>query len=241
MATLFLTLGIYVSFLTATAYLFASIALMLPLAKEFRAGGFLAYVATVLLSLLIGGGFAQIWRLFPFIVFFGLHPLVNSFQKKWKINKWIALAVKIVWFDVSMWLFWEFSQLIAVPYEWIDRYIVLIIATLGSAFLVFYDWVMTRCQKLIDFYVSKIDKSSRSRRSPVRRENKIEDVFGDPFASAEEKDENTKKPSETGADPVGEDIGQSAENKKEPTSAGGEDPPSGSGETEEPEEKKKGQ
>ncbi len=190
-ATIFLTIGMYVSVLTATGYMFAAIALMLPLAKDFRSGGFLAYIATCLLSLLIGGGFGQIWRLFLFIAFFGLHPLVNSLQQKYRVNKWIALAVKTVWFDVCMWLFWEFSQLLTVEIAWVDKYIVLIIAVVGSAFFVFYDWLMFRCQKLICFYVAKIDKSGKT--SAVRhevKENKAEDIFPDLADNAQDKEKD---------------------------------------------------
>ncbi|MFQ7077672.1 MAG: hypothetical protein ACLRSW_06880 [Christensenellaceae bacterium] len=34
-------------------------------------------------------------------MFFGLHPLVNALQLKFKVKRWIA-AVKAVWFDASM-------------------------------------------------------------------------------------------------------------------------------------------
>lgn len=157
LAVVFLTLGMYVSVLTLTAYVFACLAIMLPLAKQFRLSAFLCYIATCLLALLFGG-VGNFWRLFAFVIFFGLHPIVNSLQLRFNINKWIALIVKIVWFDVSVWFVWEFAGLFVVQYEWINRYILLIIATLGSAFFVFYDFVMFRCQRLVTFYVNKISR-----------------------------------------------------------------------------------
>ena len=155
LAVVLLTLGMYVSVLTISAYMLASIALMLPLAKDFRLSAFLSYIATCLLALLFGG-IGNIWRLFAFIVFFGLHPIVNSLQMRFKINRWIALIVKIIWFDVCMWLVWEFAGLFVVQYEWIERYIILLIATLGSALFVLYDFLMFRFQKMVTFYVNKI-------------------------------------------------------------------------------------
>ena len=55
LATVFMSLGINIPVLMLTGYVFASVALMLPLAKDFRPGGFLAYVATSLLCLAFGG------------------------------------------------------------------------------------------------------------------------------------------------------------------------------------------
>lgn len=121
------------------------LAIMLPLAKDFRFSAFLCYIATCLLALLFGG-VGNFWKLFAFVVFFGLHPIVNSLQIKFKINKWIALVVKTIWFDVSVWLVWKFAGLFVVQYDWINDYIILIIATAGSALFVFYDFVMFRCR-----------------------------------------------------------------------------------------------
>ena len=155
LAVVMLTLGMYVPFMTITAYVFAGLAIMLPLAKDFRFSAFLCYIATCLLALLFGG-VGNFWKLFSFVVFFGLHPIVNSLQIKFKINKWIALVVKTIWFDVSVWLVWKFAGLFVVQYDWINDYIILIIATAGSALFVFYDFVMFRCQRLVNYYVGRI-------------------------------------------------------------------------------------
>lgn len=87
-ATLFLSLGIYNVALLATGYLLGCFALMLPLAREFWTGSVLAYIASVLLALLFGG-LAFFWRLLPFILFFGIHPIVNALQLKRGWNKWL--------------------------------------------------------------------------------------------------------------------------------------------------------
>lgn len=158
LAVIFLTLGMYIPFMTLSAYLFACLAIMIPLSKQFHLSAFLCYIATCLLSLLFGG-IGNFWRLFAFIIFFGLHPIVNSLQVKLNVNRWIALVIKIIWFDVCVWLVWQFAGLFVVQYDWINKYIILIIATLGSAFFVLYDFVLFRCQRVVNFYVNKIAKS----------------------------------------------------------------------------------
>ena len=82
-ATIFLTIGVYSEILLFTGYLLASVALMLPLAKQSIRGYLLAYIATCLLSLLFNIG--RFFDLLPFIAFFGLHPLINELQLKIKI------------------------------------------------------------------------------------------------------------------------------------------------------------
>ena len=70
LASVFMIVGQTVPFAFATAYLFAAIALMLPLAKDLRLGGFLAYVATSLICLPFG--LREFYKYLPFIAFFGL-------------------------------------------------------------------------------------------------------------------------------------------------------------------------
>ena len=106
-ATIFLTVGIYSAVLLFTGYLFACIALMLPLAKQSYRGYILAYLATCILALIFNvAGFID---LLPFIMFFGLHPLVNELQLKTRINRWVAFGIKAVWFDATLWVIWKFT------------------------------------------------------------------------------------------------------------------------------------
>ena len=101
-ATIALTIGVYSAILLFTGYLLACIALMLPLAKKSFVGYALAYGATCILSLIFNA--ARFFDLLPFIMFFGLHPLVNELQLKTKINRWVACGVKALWFDGTMYV-----------------------------------------------------------------------------------------------------------------------------------------
>ena len=161
LATVFMSLGINIPVLMLTGYVFASVALMLPLAKDFRPGGFLAYVATSLLCLAFGG-IAFFYRLFPFVAFFGLHPLVNSLLRKYNVKKWLVLPLKAVWFDgvlcATVALLFAFNVEITLPFGWSSAWIYLIVVVLGTLVILPYDWVMTRFQRFADYYVRKFER-----------------------------------------------------------------------------------
>ena len=69
-ATIFLAVGNFTTVLLFTGYMVASIALSLPLSKKSYLGYALAYVATVLLTLLLIGTAGYIVDLLPFILVF---------------------------------------------------------------------------------------------------------------------------------------------------------------------------
>ncbi|MCD7728981.1 MAG: hypothetical protein LUI60_03620 [Clostridia bacterium] len=167
-AVLFLTLGVFSRYLLATGYIVAQIALMIPLSKQFALGDFLAYLGTVILALILGA-VASFWDVVPFIMFFGLHPLANYFQVKFKINKWIALVIKMVWFDVTLYvmylLMWNItgitgmgSQTIINVVEFVEKYIWLFIIVLGSLFLWLYDFIMFKAQIWVNKLIYRIRK-----------------------------------------------------------------------------------
>ena len=158
-ATLFLTVGIYSDILLFTGYLVASIALMMSLAKQSYWGYVLAYIATCLLTILFSS--FRFWNVLPFVMFFGLHPLVNELQLKTKINRWVACAVKALWFDITMYLTWTFVFEITTSAAWINEYIFWIILALGSVFFVFYDYLSYRARAVVNTTVYRIGKNKK--------------------------------------------------------------------------------
>lgn len=165
LAVIFLMLGFFSKVLLGTGYIIAEIALMVPLAKRFYGGSLLAYVCTVVLAIVFGAA-AQIWDLVPFIIFFGLHPIVNCFQQHWQVNKWLAFAVKAVWFDAALFAAYYiiFGGVFGMQagqsafFDFVNKYIWLFIIVVGTAFFVLYDFAMFRAQKLVNFAVSKVKK-----------------------------------------------------------------------------------
>lgn len=154
--TLCLTVGVYTEILLFTGYLFAGIALMLPLAKGSYLGYVLTYIATCVLALLFVAW--RFWDMLPFIMFFGLHPLVNELQLKIKINRWVACAIKALWFDVTLYLTWKFVFGMTTSIPALAPYMVWIIAVLGTAFFVFYDNLAYRCRALVNTTVARIER-----------------------------------------------------------------------------------
>ena len=198
LATVFMSLGINIPVLMLTGYVFASVALMLPLAKDFRPGGFLAYVATSLLCLAFGG-IAFFYRLFPFIAFFGLHPLVNSLLRKYNVKKWIALPLKAVWFDgvlcATVALLFAFNVEITLPFGWSSAWIYLIVVVLGTLVILPYDWVMTRFQRFADYYVRKFERGKGGQQGGTPAsggENGIDPFETDKLASGGENASSEK-------------------------------------------------
>jgi hypothetical protein len=155
-ATICLTVGVYSAILLFTGYLIACIALMLPLAKKSYVGYVLAYIATCLLALIFNA--SGFFDLLPFIMFFGLHPLVNELQLKVKINRWLACAMKALWFDVSMYIVWRFVFGMTTTIPIIDEYIVYVLLIFGTAFFVPYDYVMYKWRFAVNTLVKRITK-----------------------------------------------------------------------------------
>ena len=156
LATILLTIGVYSEILLFTGYLFSCIALMLPLAKKSYRGYALAYIATCLLCLLFNP--ARIFDLLPFIMFFGLHPLINELQLKTKINRWLACAGKALWFDLTMLVIWKFIFESTTTVPFINTYFIPILLIGGTAFFVFYDYAMYRWRSFVNMLVKRIYK-----------------------------------------------------------------------------------
>ena len=154
LATIFLTLGLYVDVLLLTAYLLACVALMLPLSKNCYVGYALAYVATCLLSFFFGA--SRFWELLPFIMFFGLHPIVNELQLKIKINRWLACILKGLWFDGTLYVIWRFVYAMTTPIPYLDKFIIPIILVVGTVFFIFYDYAAYKWRAAVNILVRRI-------------------------------------------------------------------------------------
>ena len=155
-ATIFLTIGVYSEILLFTGYLFACIALMLPLAKKSWWGFTLAYFATCILSLMFNA--ARFFDLLPFMMFFGLHPLVNELQLKTKINRWLACGIKALWFDGTMYVIWRFVFGMTTTIPFIDAYIIPILLIGGTAFFIAYDYLMYKWRYAVNSLVKRITR-----------------------------------------------------------------------------------
>ena len=163
LAIIFLLLGTLSGWLLATGYIMAQICLMIPLSKGFYVGDVLEYIGTCILTILLGA-IGQAWLLVPFIMFFGLHPLINALQLRFNINKWIAYIVKAIWFDFSLWVMYilVFGSSIGDPsieiYRIINDYILVFSFVGGTIIFFVYDYIMFKCQMIVNSLVYRIHK-----------------------------------------------------------------------------------
>ncbi len=155
LATLFLTVGVYLEILLITGYLLGSVALMLPLAKKSYLGYALSLIATCILSFIFNAG--RFLELLPFAAFFGLHPLVNELQLKTKINRWVACFCKAIWFDITAYLLWRWVFAVVTGVAFVDEYIWVFVFTLGTGFFVFYDYAAYKWRAWVNTAVARMD------------------------------------------------------------------------------------
>lgn len=151
----FLMLGTLNPFLLAAGYLVATFALMVPLAKDFLWGSVLAYLAAGLLALPVG-----LYKIVPYAVFFGLHPIVNYLGEKYLKKtplKILFLAVKIVWFDFAMWLSYAVLAMVGMEFpELLERFLYYVLFLGGSVFFIMYDVMMLWCQRSAKVIIRRI-------------------------------------------------------------------------------------
>ncbi|MGN1372998.1 MAG: hypothetical protein ACI4VK_02995 [Candidatus Coproplasma sp.] len=156
--------------LLGTGYCIGVIALMLPLSKKFYLGDFLAYLGACVLTVVLGAA-AKFWNLVPFVMFFGLHPLVNCIQQslsqktKNPILRWLPwFIVKALWFDATLivgyYLVYDgllggslFPQQV---YDAVNQYMVLFAFTLGTVIFAVYDFLVFKCQAAVNILIGKV-------------------------------------------------------------------------------------
>lgn len=159
-AAAFLMLGSINQYLLATGYIVGMFALMVPLSKGFVWGDVLAFAAASFIALPL-----SLWKVIPFVVFFGLHPVVNYLQKKYVKKtpfKCLCLLLKALWFDGAMLLSYfvltNMAGMAEVFNEWIGEYLYLVIFAGGTVFFVFYDVMVFLCQRSADRVVARIGR-----------------------------------------------------------------------------------
>ena len=161
-AAVALTVGCYVNVLYAAGILLAVFAIMVPLSKDFIWGAALAFLGSALLAFMFCA--FSIFKLVPFLLFFGLHPIINHIQLKYVKKKWIhapVLLAKAVWFILSMWLsFYLLTEIFALNettwYDWVMQYFHYVLWFGGAAIFVAYDILMFLCQHSVNALIKRI-------------------------------------------------------------------------------------
>ena len=172
LTVIFLSLGILSGWLLATGYCIGVIALMLPLSKKFYLGDFLAYLGACILTVIMGAA-AKFWDIVPFVMFFGLHPLINCIQleasKKWKskLLRWLPwFIVKALWFDATLIVgyFLVYNGVLGGSlfpqnvYDVVNNYFILFAFMLGTVGFAVYDFIVFRCQRAVNYFIGKVKR-----------------------------------------------------------------------------------
>ena len=153
-ALLLLIAGAFFEILDLSCLFFASLAIMLPLTKDSRAGAFLAYLASAILGFVLTGMRLQI--IIPYVLFFGLHPIVNDFLQKKNVNRVLGTVLKTVWFVGVLFIVYYFTSFFVVENEIVKQYIVPILIVGGALFFLLYDLAMIRMQKSLNIIISRL-------------------------------------------------------------------------------------
>lgn len=158
-----LTLGAYVPYLLAGGYLVAVFALMVPLAKDQYIGPALATIAAGLLAFAFSG---NIFTALPFLIFFGLHPIVNRLQVK-HVKKFVwhflIYLGKAAWFDGTLLLIWfTLGELLGIRaafwYPYVEPYLYLVVFLGGTVLFALYDYMLILCQRGADAALRRIGR-----------------------------------------------------------------------------------
>lgn len=149
-----LILGTFVSVIDISCIFMSSIAIMLPLYKKSIIGAFLSYVSTAILSMFLTGFRFQI--IIPYAIFFGLHPIVNELIKVKNINKYVGLIVKTIWFILSLFVIYKFTNMFVDLNQKIIDIIYWIIPIAGTIFFIPYDFFMIYIRNKCEILFSNI-------------------------------------------------------------------------------------
>ena len=155
LCAVFITLGSYIAVIDLSCFMFAGFALMLPLYKKSLVGGVAAYIAGGLIGLLFSG--MNFFTVLPYFVWFGLHPILNFIQVRYKINKYLAFGVKLLIFNLAIFIILRFTMLFVTKWDFInEREYIFYIA--GSVFFIFYDMAVMYIQRAIDAMLGRVVK-----------------------------------------------------------------------------------
>lgn len=154
LSVILLTIGHYISVLDISCILFASIIIMLPLYKNSIKGALFCYFSTLILTFFTTG--LKLSIIIPYGAFFGLHPIINEIQLKYKLNKWLFLIIKTLWFIGSLFLVYYTTTFFVDINEKYLKYIYYIIPIAGALFFIVYDAFIFLFRKRLQILLTNI-------------------------------------------------------------------------------------
>ena len=154
LGVVFLMIGAYFQTLDLSCLFMASIAIMLPLSKNSVKGAFLTYGATSILAFLFTVSRFHLALLY--LLFFGLHPIINHYHLKNVAKRWYLFIVKGVLFVCACYLMFFAFSMFVVENEIVSAILPWFIAVIGTLFYIVYDFIMIRFQKMTGSIVKRL-------------------------------------------------------------------------------------
>ncbi|MBR6737615.1 MAG: hypothetical protein IKL82_04540 [Clostridia bacterium] len=150
----FLAIGAYIETLDLSCLFMASLVLTLPLAKNSVKGALLTYLATAILSLVIGAGRFSVSL--TYALFFGIHPILNYLQTRGGKKRFYIYFIKLVLFLISAYLMVYMLNMFVFENEFIIKYLPIIVFVGGTLLFIVYDFCMVRFQKYTNIIVNRL-------------------------------------------------------------------------------------
>ncbi len=144
LGVVFLIIGAYFQTLDLSCLFMASLTVMLPLSKNSVKGAFLTYGATSILAFIFAVNRFHLSLLY--LLFFGLHPIINYFHLKYGKKAWFLYLVKGALFLTACYLMVYAFTMFIVTNEIINQILPVFVFVVGTLFFIAYDLVMIRFQ-----------------------------------------------------------------------------------------------
>lgn len=146
LGVIFLVIGAYFQSFDLSALFMSALSIMLPLSKNSVKGALFTYFATAFLSFCFA--LSRFYVPLLYVVFFGIHPIINYIQLNSNKNLWFLYIVKGVWFIGITFLMYYALTMFVVEVEAIKRFIPFILVIVGAIMYIAYDFIMIRFQKM---------------------------------------------------------------------------------------------
>ena len=158
-----LTVGAYVEIIDICMLAIATIAVMLPLYKNLYWGSICAFFAGGLIGFFAGGMNIQRFIYPAYFFFAGLYPVINALFVKWKLNKWLAHVIKLVWCFGAVYLIYWLSAVVwglHFDYYWnfVKENIWYILIAVSFVLYVLFDLCINQMQRFLSIYLTRIIK-----------------------------------------------------------------------------------
>jgi hypothetical protein len=158
-----LMVGAYVEVADLSALILSSVFVIMPLYYKSYKASFLSSLVGGVIAF-ICSGFNIYSVVFPsYFVFFGVYPVVRHKMQESNMNKIVKFIIGAVWFLLTVYgMYFYYTLVMNIdfkgPIEWINTYILYLIAPIGLIIYVIYDKFIMVSRFIIDKYLSRIVK-----------------------------------------------------------------------------------